>query len=232
MIIDIDKTDRDRVEAAIKQEESRTSAEIVVVVASQSDDYIHVPIHIAAAVALAVPLVLPLFASFMPWSALPLRWVFVAQLLVFIVTAMLLSLDPLRYHVTPSQLMRKYARRFASAEFLAVNIHSTRGRSGMLIFVSLLERHVEIITDLAIARKMPDSVWQQVIGEMVPMLRAGQLNEALVHGVTRSGNILAEPFPASAQNPNELSDRVIVIDAEGRRDAPQHRPENEFGTDE
>jgi putative membrane protein len=228
MSMHIAAADRDSVEAEIKREETHTSAEIVVVVASQCDDYIHVPLHIAAAVALAVPLLLPMFASWLPWSSMPLRWIFIAQMVVFIVTALVLECEPLRYYVTPRRLMRKYTHRFAAAEFLAVNIHATKGRNGLLIFASLLERHVEIVTDLGIAKRIPDAVWQQIVNEMIPLLRADQLNEALLHGVKRCGKELAQEFPLGRRNPNELPDKVILVDADGKR----VRPEDQFGNGE
>ena len=56
MFLNIDASGRQRVVSTIRQAERQTNGEIVVVVATQSDDYIHVPLHVAAAVALAVPL--------------------------------------------------------------------------------------------------------------------------------------------------------------------------------
>jgi putative membrane protein len=212
MIAEISAADRRKVTSAIKRAEKSTSGEIVVIAARQSDDYIHVPLHIAAALALAVPLLLPLFASYLPWESVPLHWVFVVQLLVFIVAALVLGLAPLRYVVTPRQLMRKYAHRYAAAEFLAVNMHGTGGRTGVLIFVSLLERHCEIIADTAIDKKVEHRDWQAIIDSMLPLLRRDEIAEALVVAVNRCGEILAEHFPPGEPNPNELPDHFIVLD--------------------
>jgi putative membrane protein len=205
------KAERQKVSLAIKKAELLTSGEIVVIAARESDDYIHVPIHIAAGVALAVPLLLPLANRFFTWSVVPLSWVFVFQLLTFIVVAILLSLNPLRYWVTPKSLMRKYAHRNATAQFLAVNAHGTGGRTGVLIFVSLLERYCEIIGDTAIANKVPHETWVAIIDEMRPSLRSGNLTDALVHAVGRCGHELAKHFPPGAENPNELPDHFIVL---------------------
>ena len=212
MIAEISTADRRKVTQAIKKAEESTSGEIVVVAARQSDDYIHVPLHIAAALALAVPLLLPLGADFFPWASVPLFWVFVVQLLVFIVVALVLGLAPLRYAVTPKRLMRKYAHRYAAAEFLAVNMHGTGGRTGVLIFVSLLERHCEIIADTAIDMKVAQQDWQAIIDDMLPLLRRHEIAEALVLAVQRCGKILAEHFPPGEPNPNELPDHFIVLD--------------------
>lgn len=209
---DLAATERQKVTLAIKKAELLTSGEIVVVAARQSDDYVHVPLHIAAGVALAVPFVLPFVSRFFPWSAISLFWVFMAQLLVFIAVATVLSLPPLRYWVTPKKLMHKYAHRNAAAQFLTVNTHGTGGRTGVLIFVSLEERYAEIIGDTAIASKVSQATWQSIIDEMIPHLRDGRLTEGLVHAVERCGHELARHFPPGAANPNELPDHFIVLD--------------------
>lgn len=200
-----------KVTLAITEAERHTSGEIVAVAARASDDYVHVPIHIAAACALAVPLLIPLFSRFMPWSTISVWQLFLTQLLVFIVLAVILSLPRLRYAVTPSAMMRKYAHRNAAAQFLATHISATQARTGVLIFVSLLERYVEIIGDKAIAEKLSQRDWQAIIDEMVPLLRDKNLAEAMVLAVNRCGALLAKHFPAGALHKNELADKFIVL---------------------
>jgi putative membrane protein len=208
---ELSHTERQKVTLAIKKAELLTSGEIVVIAARQSDDYVHVPIHIAAGVALAVPFMLPYASRFFAWSVVPLHWTFLIQLITFIIVALLLSQDPLRYWVTPKKLMRKYAHRNAAAQFLAVNAHGTGGRTGVLIFVSRLERYAEIIGDVAIASKVSHATWQKIIDEMLPHLRAGELTEGLVQAVERCGRELAEHFPPGTANPNEIPDHFIVL---------------------
>ena len=200
-----------KVTEAITQAERRTSGEIVAVAARASDDYVHVPIHIAAACALAVPLLIPLLSRFMPWSSISVWQLFLTQLLVFIVLALVLSLPRLRYAVTPKSMMRKYAHRNAAAQFFATNISATKDSTGVLIFVSLLERYVEVVGDKGIAEKLTQRDWQAIIDEMLPLLRDKKSSDAMVLAVERCGALLAKHFPAGAQNKNELPDRFIVL---------------------
>ncbi|HEY7747256.1 MAG TPA: hypothetical protein VH933_01080 [Aestuariivirgaceae bacterium] len=216
MVLNIDASDRERVISTIRQAERKTSGEIVVVVATQSDDYIHVPLHVATAVALAVPLALPLFAPLFPWATVPLLWVLVIQLAAFAVTALILSIPPARYAVTPKRLMHKYAHRNAATQFLVMNTHATGGRTGVLIFVSLLERYCEIVADTAIAAKVEYVTWQAIVEEMLPMLRKGQQAEALMHAIRRCSDLLAQHFPPGVPNPNEIPDNLFIIDEDGR----------------
>ncbi len=211
MEADLSHSQRQQVTLAIKKAELLTSGEIIVIAARQSDDYLHVPIHIAAGVALAVPFIMPWASRFFTWAVTPLYWVFVVQLLTFIVVALLLSLSPLRYWVTPKKLMNKCTHRNAATQFLAVNAHGTGGRTGVLVFVSLLERYCEIIGDTAIAQKVNQQTWQKIIDEMLPALRDGRLTDALVLAIDRCGHVLAQHFPPGSENPNELPDHFIVL---------------------
>ncbi|MDE2444933.1 MAG: TPM domain-containing protein [Alphaproteobacteria bacterium] len=208
---DITKADRHKVVAAVKQAELSTSGEIIVVVTSQSDDYVHVPIHIAAGVALAVPFILPWAKSFFPWAAVSLWWVIGFQLAAFIGVALILSHAWFRYLVTPRRLMHKYAHRNAASQFLTFHTHATGGRTGILIFVSLLERYVEVLGDTAISAKVSQADWQKIINEMMPLLKNAKLADALVLGIEKSGHTLAKHFPPDTPNPNELPDHFIVV---------------------
>ena len=107
--------------------------------------------------------------------------------------------------------MRKYAHRNAAAQFLATNMSATKGRTGVLIFVSLLERYVEVIGDQSIAEKLSKKDWQAIVDEMLPLLRDKKSADAMVLAVERCGALLAKHFPAGSTNRNELSDRLIVL---------------------
>jgi putative membrane protein len=208
---EITAEDGKRIAQAIHAAERKTSGEIIAVAARQSDDYIHVPLHIAAAVALGVPFVMPLVARLLPWSTVSMATVFLVQLIAFIVVALVLRIDALRYVVTPKSLMKKYARRNAAFQFLAVNTHTTHRRTGVLLFVSLLERHAEVIADAGIAGKVKDAEWQAVIDGMLPLLKEGRLADAMTQGVEQCGALLAHHFPPQAGESNELPDHFVFI---------------------
>jgi putative membrane protein len=211
MTFHFSEAERGKVITAIRQAEKKTSGEIIAVVSRQSDEYHHVPIHIAAGAALAAPLLVKLIERFFPWSSFPLGWLFALQLLIFIIVAIVLSLPPLRYWVTPKSLMRKYASRHAAMQFLAVGAHGTGGRTGVLIFASLLERHAEIIGDTAITSKVPQARWQAIIDDMLPLMREERVADAFAQAAEACGHELAKHFPPGSHNHNELPDHFIVL---------------------
>jgi putative membrane protein len=208
---DLSQADRQRVTEAITKAEKSTRGEIVAVAARQSDDYVHVPLHIATALALAVPLIVVVYNHFFVWNAIGVSWIFVLQLLTFIVAALILSLPTIRFYITPRKLMQKYASRNAAQQFLALNTSSTQGRTGVLIFVSILERYVEIIGDTGIASRVDKGTWQEIVNDMLPLLRQHRTSDAMILAVERCGAELAKHFPPGKTNPNELPDRFIVL---------------------
>ena len=209
---DLSSAARKRVTEAVTAAEKNTAGEIVVVMARMSSDHVHVPLHIATGVALAVPLITPFVDSFSDFEEVSIFAIFFVQLAVFIAVALLFSIPTLRYLVTPKRLLRKHSHQLAAAQYLASNIVATQGRTGVLIFVSLFERYVEVIGDQAISSKLKPGDWDKIVKEMLPLLRDKRTPDALVLAVERCGALLAKHFPPGDKNPNELSDQFIVLE--------------------
>jgi putative membrane protein len=106
---------------------------------------------------------------------------------------------------------QKHARRCAQEQFLSQELHTTRGRTGVLIFVALAERYCEIIADTAIAAKIPPEGWRGIIDRLLAEIRAGRAVEGLVGAIAAAGAVLAAHFPPGADNPDELPDHLIVL---------------------
>ena len=219
--------DRSRVNQAVAAAEAMTAGEIFTVVAAASDDYRFIPLLWATLIALAVPL--PLFFVEVPaewfqpavesWenalgglvTRLPTRWIYVAQLAVFVVAAGLLSLPSIRPRVVPASVRRGRANGLAVQQFLAHGLANTEARTGVLIFVSIAERHAEIIADEGIAEKVDGQVWQAAMDELIAEIRAGRLADGLVAAIEATGNVLAQHFPRHAHDRNEIPDDLVLL---------------------
>jgi putative membrane protein len=199
------ETARGRVAEAIAAAERGTAGEIVVVIAPRCDDYALVPLAWAAIIALLVPPVL--YGLF--WLS-PVT-IYAATIGTFAVLALILGLWPVRVAVTPRAVRRKHARRCAREQFLTQELHTTRGRTGVLIFVALAERYCEVIADTAIAAKVPAEAWRGIIDRLLAEIRGGRAVDGLVGAIAAAGAILAQHFPPGAENPDELPDHLIVL---------------------
>ena len=198
--------DEQRIAKAIADAETQTSGEIVAVVARESSSYLYAPFLWAAITALLVPWPLIVFT----WW--PVIWIYGLQLLVFLLLLSLLLVRPLRYALVPKSIKDRAAHRRAMEQFLAQNLHTTTGRTGVLIFVSIAERYAEVIADTEIDAKVSQKEWQDIVHQLTETIGAGKPTDGFINTIKRVGDHLAASFPPGTADPNELPDHLIVLD--------------------
>lgn len=201
----LDKNAQETLSQTIGEQEKRTDAELVTVLARQADDYRYVTLLWAALLSLLVPvalLFLPVWLT--PFEGLLLQWV------VLLVLAVLFRLKPVQFRVVPRRLQRMRAAGLARQAFLEQGLHRTRGGTGLLIFVSEAEHYVEILADQGIARHVDDSEWQTIVDAFIARVKAGQVAEGFQECVAACGDKLATHVPATEQK-NELPNHLIVL---------------------
>jgi len=96
--------------------------------------------------------------------------------------------------------------------FFSRNLHATKDRTGILVMASLLEHRVDIIADAGINAKVSSDTWQGIVSDMVGKIKSGDLAEGFCIAVRECGEALAKDFPGTRDNPDELSNKVIVVD--------------------
>jgi len=197
--------DRDRISEAIRAAEANTCGEIYVVVARAVDDFRFVPVLWAAIAALILPWPLHLLTTLSSTTIL------LAQAMFFAVLASALSHPRLRHALVPRGIAAESSRKHAHALFFAHGVHLTEARTGVLIYVALLHRRVEIVADAGIHGKVEQSAWDELAREVSDAARAGRLGDGIVNAVRRAGALLAAHFPPKPDDVNELSDRVVEI---------------------
>lgn len=197
--------------AAIREAEARTSGEIYVVVARQSDSYFY---PAALAVAAGV-LLLAVAASFLlehMWMTMRLPAFALLQAAVFLTgLGLVATLPGLRIRLVPRALRQRRASQNAARQFLAHNVHATQARTGVLIFVSLAERYAEIVADEGVASHVTQAEWDGLVSALTARAAKGDLSEGLEEAIGAAGNLLARHFPRSGARRNELDDHVVEL---------------------
>jgi putative membrane protein len=195
--------ERGRVAAAIREAERRTAGEIVVVVAARASAYRSVPLLYALLGGLVAPW--PLI-----WlTALSAARIFAIQLIVALVLLMLFSL-PRRAYV-PGFIRHARCREAAAREFAARGLSRTRERTGVLIYVAAAEHYAEVVADAGIAAHVDETVWRDIIADLVIAIRAGLPADGLVTAVNRVGEVLARHAPPRGDDRDELPNKVILV---------------------
>ena len=198
--------DKLRISEAIAAAERKTSGEIVAVVTAASESYFYVPFMWAAIIALLVPW--PLI--YLTWW--PMHVTYFAQLATFLILVLLLMPRSVRVGLVPRSIKRSHAHRRAVEQFLSQSLHTTAGRTGVLIFVSVAERYAEVLADSGINAKVPAGTWQGIVDHLTKDLADGRAVDGFVHAIEMAGTHLAQHFPPGSGDPNELPDHLIVLD--------------------
>ena len=201
----ISPDDRKRIATAIRAAESRTSGELVCVLAQCSIDGRALPVVIAAVVALALPWILVMT------TAMPVLRILTLQIIVFVVVTAVLHLLRLRMELIPHRARRALAHRAALVQFAIRGIAKTTDRTGILIFVSLAERYVRIVADDGIAARVQQSEWQGAVDAMVTHMRDGRIADGYIAAIDACGTVLTRHFPANKAGRDELPDRIYLI---------------------
>lgn len=202
----ITDSDKQRIAEAIRRAEARTSGELVTVIAREADDYYYIPTLWAALTALALPALVTLLAL-----QHTLLDSYGAQVTLFILATLLFRIPALKYRVVPSAIRRQRAARLAREQFLMQNLHHTAGRTGIMLFVSVAERYVEIIADKGINDAVEPDAWEQVVAAFVARVKAGRISDGFVEAIETCGEYLARHFPLEEGDRNELPDHLIEI---------------------
>ena len=103
------------------------------------------------------------------------------------------------------------ARQRAENLFTQLRIWDTAGNSGILIYVQLADRRVEIVADRGIVTKVPQAEWDALCRRMESAFRAKQWRQGALAAIAGVNGLLALHFPAREGNPNELPDRPLIL---------------------
>jgi len=225
MVMQLSQADHEKVSAAIAEAERRSNGEIVAVATPISDAYHDVALHWALVALFAVlawaalrPAALEWWYDFLlgGWGTDPSLSQLLTLLMVFAAlkfTAVLLILKwmPLRMALTPGSTKQRRVRRRAVTIFKAAAERRTIGRTGVLIYLSMAEHRAEIVADDAILKVTDEHTWGEAMAALISEVREGRPGAGICAAVERVGAVLAEHFPRSAADTNEIPDKLIEL---------------------
>jgi putative membrane protein len=210
---------------AVAQAEHNSDGEIVTIVADCSDQYRDVAIAWATLFAFLALTAMTLFPGFyhsiidwvlggwqQPISAnaylaivaivVPLKW---------IAMRLLMNWRTLRLLLTPPSIKHARVRARATDLFRVGAESRTRAKTAVLIYLSMREHRAEIVADSAISAKVAPEKWGDAMVAMIADVRAGEPGKGMAEAVRQVGILIAEHFPRSEDDRNELPDRLIEL---------------------
>jgi putative membrane protein len=200
------ESEKENISALVKDAERETSGEIAVMVVDASDSYREAEFMGA--------LLLSAFIAFVFAVALDLItiWSYIPAVIIFWFPALyVIRLFPqVKLTLAGKKRLVEAVRERAIRAFFEKKLYRTREESGVLIFISMLERKVWILGDCGINERINPLLWQELSEELAGKIRVGQSFEGVCAVLVKLSRVLKEHFPPAANDTNELPDEVIV----------------------
>ncbi len=201
----ISDKDKKFLKEAIAKAESKTSGEIVPVILEKSDFYPAAHFRLA--------LVIGILFSFICYytydfdDPIMLLWI---QIPGMITGYLLAYLTPLKRFFTSKAEMQEEVFQRALEVFYKNEVSMTKDRTGIMIFISLLERKVEVLADCGINEQVEKDYWNTLVASLISKIKDGQIIEGLGEAITECGRSLESSFPIKSDDTNEISDDLIT----------------------
>lgn len=199
----------ERIETAIAEAESHTSGEIVPILVRRSSTVGHVSL-VGFTLLLLGMFLIDLPAILADRGGPYWIWLGACWLLAGGLALGLQRLDIVQRLLTPRLDQMQQVNLRAQIEFYELGISETRDRTGILLFVSLMEHRAVVLADHSIAEKLDADVWQELVDLMIRGVKRGDLAAGMTEAVQRCGELLSAHFPIAENDINELRDHLIV----------------------
>jgi putative membrane protein len=190
--------------AAVREVESTCSAELVVGVRPRSGSYLHADLIAGAAVAL-IALAVLLYSR---WE-FGLIWFLVDPVLAGLLGGFLASRVPaLRRALTRRTARRLRAETAARSLFVERRVHGTMGRTGILLYISVLEREAVFVVDVGVEPLAATAAWRKEAGEIEEAVRQGADGAEVARRLHGLQALLSPALARSAEDVDELPNEV------------------------
>lgn len=214
----LDAAARTAFSRAIEAIEQASAAEVVVAVRRRSAPYLHANAAIGAAVAVA-GLAAMLFSA----HVFALTSILIDPFVVGGVAGAVVELLPaVKRLLSPRAMRQREVLRGARAAFVERGVHRTRDRSGILVYISWLEREVAVVADAGIERALPAEIHADAVRSLTAAIPSG--GAAVARQLERFAPALAAAMPRRDDDVNELPDAIDSDLERAERAAARGKP--------
>ncbi len=205
----LSERDQRSISEAIATQESRTQAEMVTVVADASDSYRYIPVLWASIISMFVPGLLYISGLWTDFSTL-----YTIQVMLFLALAFAFRQGALKFRLIPKRVLRERAARMARQQFFEQRLHHTEKRLGVLLFVSVAERYVEILADSGASDQIKDQQWQHIVAEFSLQVAKDRVVDGFIGAIEQCGDLLAAVAPQKETPVNALPNKLVILDSD------------------
>lgn len=215
------RADLEKIKEAVKEAERQTSGEIATAFVRESDNYAFYELMFGLFAGFFYFVAMLFFAQRFELRMLEIFWGYSSSYLVmaygfttFIVIALAYLAANLNFIdrlIIPKMVMATKVNQRAVRHFIESGVYNTKERNGVLIFISSLERRVEIVADRGLSAKIPKNQWDHIVAHIVDGIHTNQLAKHLSEAILECGKLMSEHFPVQPDDVNELDDNIQLL---------------------
>jgi putative membrane protein len=181
--------DRARIADAVQTAQGSTAATFAFVAVPASDHYAWFPVAWAAIAALVATGGLALWS---PYLSIAIGFAVDAGL--FVALTLIFDWWPIRVRLVPERFKRIALYSAAHRAYAAHLMSKDEEHNGVMLFVSLAERHLEIVAERDAHAAVPGGTWDRIVDDATAAMRRDEAG-GLVQAVEACGRVLAGAFP-------------------------------------
>ncbi|HTR62887.1 MAG TPA: hypothetical protein VMH37_14345 [Candidatus Binataceae bacterium] len=185
-------SDRARIEVAIADAQKRTGARLSLIVVPLSDHYsLYAPLWAA----IGALIINGLAALLLPQLGIRAGYVIGAS--SFVILTLVFDWLPLRLRIVPARIKLSRAQHLAHREFAVHVVGPSHERNGVLFFVSIGERYVEVLADREIHQQVGTEAWEKVVADFLVAARENHLVDGILVAISQLQALLEAHCPPS-----------------------------------
>jgi putative membrane protein len=198
-----------KIEEAISRVEETTTGEIVPVIVRKSSSVGHIPLTLTLLFTLLIAIAELPFSDWL-WVS-PWIWLWpVLLVIIYFISAFVAKGPWIQKVFVPEKDEVDQVHSRAQLEFYRNRIHGTDSGTGILIFVSVMEKKAVILADEGISKKLPPETWDQVLNQFRSALGQGNWSQGFVQAIENCGDHLKTHFPIVTAKQNQLKNHLVV----------------------
>ena len=220
--INLKQDDLKKISSAVKEAESKTSGEIATAIIKESYNYAVYELLFAVIIGFIYFVVMMFFVGNIESRLQSLFWdCHIGHLLIFygfstfLVIALfyfLGNISTIDRLIVSKKIRQQKVKERALRHFMESGVYNTKDRTGILIFISILEKRVELLADSGINEKILPEKWQSIVDNIIQGIKKKNVTSHLIESINECGELLTKHFPIQPDDINELSDEIDILE--------------------
>jgi putative membrane protein len=206
MTLRVDEQLRGDIVAAVKRIEAASAAEVVVTVVPRAA--LHWDVTLAAA--LAAVFAVQVLAAALLGDLAGLDVALDSAVAALVMVALVRGLPPAQRLLLPRRVAARRAEAGAESAYCRQGIFRTRGRTGVLVYLAVLERRAVLLPDDGVSRALPPATLTALRAQVEAVFADADPGRALVAFLEALGRATARHLPCAADDVNELPDAPVM----------------------